>query len=193
MQLTVFMYVWLVAPTGSLEVKRVPDPGCKTQAKIRAVKHWLTQAERHYGVNAPVRGQMELLIAEAELRSTRNELEAICKWRLQAIAFGLACILTVAGISGFWWTNRTISEESTRTMPTIPAPVSAVEEHKLAPPASKVESPVATGVDANNSVQEVKTTETVTPVTAPQTALSPEEMKRLVQAAGQSLRGRTKP
>ena len=184
-------------------VNKVPEPGCKTQVKIRAVKHWLTQAEQHFDVDAPVRGQMDLLIAEAELRSTRNVVESNSNWRkgnwrLQLIAFSLAAILVTAGVGRLWWQNESSRTDATPVrqiaLPTVtltvpPAPVSATEEKKLAVPVRSAETTVAASVDTMNPRQEVKQTETMT---APQTALSPEEMNRLVQAAGQTLRGRTK-
>lgn len=182
-------------------VERVSDSGCKTQEKIRAVKHWLTQAERHYGVNSPTRGQMELLIAEAELRSTRNAIESHDKWRLHVVAQGVAIVIAMAGIGGFWWWNESakidtpipVGGVSTVIMSSTPVSIPTTGDKILARPATDKETTVAAGADAKNSVQEVKSTEPVTHVTAPQTALSPEEMNRLVQAAGQSLRGRTKP
>lgn len=181
----------------------MPEPGCKTQVKIRAVKHWLTQAEQHFDVDAPVRGQMDLLIAEAELRSTRNVVESNSNWRkgnwrLQLIAFGVAAILGSAGIGSLWWKSESSRDFAAPvqpiSLPTVtltvpPAPVSAAGEKKLAVPVRSNETTVAASVDTMNPRQEVKKTETMT---APQTALSPEEMNRLVQAAGQTLRGRTK-
>ena len=184
-------------------VNKVPEPGCKTQVKIRAVKHWLTRAEQHFDVDAPVRGQMDLLIAEAELRSTRNVVESNSNWRkgnwrLQLIAFSLAAILVTAGVGRLWWQNESSRTDATPvrqialppiTLSVPPAPVSVVEDKKLALPARKSEANAAARVDTMNPAQEVKKTETMT---APQTTLSPEEMNRLVQAAGQTLRGRTK-
>lgn len=184
-------------------VNKVSEPGCKTQVKIRAVKNWLTRAEQHFDVDAPVRGQMDLLIAEAELRSTRNAVDSNSNWRkgnwrLQLIAFSLAAILVTVGVGRLWWQNESSGNEKNATrqsnLPPItltvsPAPVSVMEDKKLALPARGIEATAAAGVDTMNPTQEVKKTETLT---APQTALSPEEMKRLVQAAGQTLRGRTK-
>ena len=184
-------------------VNKVPEPGGKTQVKIRAVKHWLTRAEQHFDVDAPVRGQMDLLIAEAELRSTRNAVESNRtwrkgNWRLQFIAFGVAAILGTAGIGSLWWKSESsrnfVSPVQPNSLPTVtltvpPAPISAAEEKKLAVPVRSNETTVAASVDTMKPRQEVKQTETMT---APQPALSPEEMNRLVQAAGQTLRGRTK-
>ncbi len=184
----------------------MPDSGysgCKMQKKIRAVKHWLTQAEQHYGVNSPVRGQMDLLIAEAELKSARDSLESrgSCaggNWRIQAAALALAAVLMTVGIGKIWWTDESRRHETDKPQPesssvttaATSAPVSAIEEKKSAPPLRSTETTAIAGVDATNSVQEVKKAETMT---APQTVLPPEEMKRLVQAAGQTLRGRAKP
>ena len=181
----------------------MPEPRCKTQVKIRAVKHWLARAEQHFDVDAPVRGQMDLLIAEAELRSTRNAVESQGNWRkgnwrFQLVAFGVAAILGLGGIGSLWWYSESRKNfdapVQANTVPAVTlkvptAPFSAAEEKKLAVPVRSAETTVAAGADTMNPAQEVKKNE---PLTAPQAALSPEEMKRLVQAAGQTLRGRTK-
>ena len=173
------------------------EPACKAQGKIRAVKHWLTRAEKHFDLNAPVRGQMDLLLAEAELRSTRETAESHSgwfklNWGVQLVALSLAAILVVAGIGSAWWLyDAQAVEAPVRQIVTPSAPIAVVPvQNSSTVPVRSAETPAATAVDATISTQEVKRTEKAT---APEAALSPEEMKRLIQAAGQTLRGRTKP
>jgi cytoskeletal protein RodZ len=174
----------------------VPEPVCKAQGKIRAAKHWLTRAEKHFDLNAPVRGQMDLLLAEAELRSTRETVDSHSSWfklnwGVQLVALSLAAILVVAGISSAWWYDAQAAEAPVRQIVTPPTPIAAAPvQNSSTVPARSAETPAATAVDATISTQEVKRTEKSA---APEAALSPEEMKRLIQAAGQTLRGRTKP
>lgn len=182
------------------------DSGCKTQKKIHAVKHWLSQAEQHFGVNSPARGKMDLLLAEAELRSTRDAVEAGSSgfdgaWGRHFVAFGIVVLLVAAGASSLWLRSGNNHDAaavqqttfSSVTQTAIPVPVSAPMDKELAPPVRKTETATIAGVDAQSPTQEVKRTETAV---APQTVLSPlspEEMKRLVQTAGQTLRGRANP
>ena len=173
------------------------EPVCKAQGKIRAAKHWLTRAEKHFDLNAPVSGQMDLLLAEAELRSTRETVDSHSgwfklNWGVQLVALSLAAILVVAGISSaWWWYDAQAAEAPVRQSITLPTPIAvAPVQNSSTAPVRMAETPAATAVDATISTQEVKRTEKSA---APEAALSPEEMKRLIQAAGQTLRGRTKP
>jgi hypothetical protein len=178
----------------------VADPICKTRRKIQATKQWLNRADEHFDQNAAVRGQMDLLLAEAELRSTReaiqqhpNKLRA--EFFQQVVAFGLAAILAVAALSGawWWWRDAVVAETMPQPQTVAPAPSTPV----IADPvpiksamASKTEEIKTVAiVEAKNSDQEVNSTHRST---YNDTAISPDEMKRLVQAAGHSLRGRTK-
>ena len=175
----------------------MPEPACKAQGKIRAAKHWLTRAEKHFALNAPVRGQLDLLLAEAELRSTRETVDSHSgwsklNWGVQLVALSLATILVVAGISSAWWWNDAQAIEApVRQSLTPPTPiVVAPVQHSSTVPVRSAETPATTAVDVTISTQEVKQ---IQKSVAPDAALSPEEMKRLIQTAGQTLRGRTKP
>ena len=175
----------------------MPESACKAQGKIRAAKHWLTRAEKHFDLNAPVRGQMDLLLAEAELRSTRETVDSYfgwfkLNWGVQLVALSLAAILVVAGISGAWrWYDAQAVEAPGRQSvePSTPIAVAPVQNSSTAP-VRRADTPAAIAVDATISAQEVKKNEESA---AQPAAVSPEEMKRLIQAAGQTLRGRTKP
>jgi cytoskeletal protein RodZ len=175
----------------------VPEPVCKAKGKIRAAKHWLTRAEKHFDLNAPMRGQMDLLLAEAELRSTRETVDSHShsiklNWGLQIVALSLAAVLVVAGISSAWWWYDVQAIDAPVLQPvTPPAPIAAAPvQHNSTVLVRSAETPAATAVDATISTQEVKRTDKSA---APESALSPEEMKRLIHTAGQTLRGRTKP
>lgn len=175
------------------------EPKCRTQGKIQATRQWLNRAEEHFGRNAPVRGQLDLLLAEAELRSTREYVEngpgkIKQQFFQQAVAFGLASILVVAGMGGAWWWYEQAPKQTLAnthaTPPSLAVPaVLAPIPDKSAMGVTKSEPAPVTVVDTNRSVQEVKT-EQQSVGNKPE--LAPEEMKRLIQAAGQSLRGRTK-
>ena len=174
----------------------MPEPICKAQGKIRAAKHWLTRAEKHFDLNSPVRGQMDLLLAEAELRSTRETVGSRpswfkLNWGIQFVALSLAAILVVAGVSSVWWVDAkgTVIPAPQTAAPPLPM-ASVPVQNSSAAPVRSVEPPAATVVETTIVTQEVKKTEKST---APDTALSPEEMKRLIQTAGQTLRGRAKP
>lgn len=168
----------------------------RTQGKIQAAKKWLTRAEDHFDRNAPVRGELDLLLAEAELRSTRENLQSSpgslkLSWLQQSIAFGLAALLVVIGAGTAWWwqTDRTGLSVPMAVMPVHPVRQAQTQTLSAAP-LQKTETPPAAAVETKNPVQEVKN---VNKSATPDSSVSPDEMHRLIQAAGQSLRGRTKP
>lgn len=176
------------------------EPNNGAKGKIQATKQWLSRAEEHFDRDASMRGQLDLLLAEAELRSTREFVEngtGKLKQTVlqQSIAFGLAATLVVAGMGGTWWWWRSQAPHQTNSasrvnpptlvMPAIMAPVS----DKSAMVDKRSEPAPVTVVEAKSSVQEVKKEQMSV---GEKQEVTPEEMKRLIQAAGQTLRGRTK-
>ena len=173
----------------------------KVKGRIQAVKQWLNQAEEHFGGNSPVRGEMDLLLAEAELRSTRETLRSghgwlQWTWIRQGVAFLLAAMIvaTSFGVAWWWWQeNRPAPVAATVPVPVAivpPAPVLqiAVASALVSAP-TKAPSPVA-ATESTRPGQEVNNADRPANREA---SVSQDEMKRLIQAAGQSLRGRTKP
>ncbi len=168
----------------------------RTRGKIQAAKKWLTRAEDHFDRNAPVRGELDLLLAEAELRSTRENLQSRpgamkLSWFQQGIAFGLAALLVAIGAGSAWWWQ---SDRTGLAVPLAVLPVNPVRQAQTqnipAAPLQKTETPPAAAVETKIPAQEVKSVEKSA---NSEPSVSPDEMHRLIQAAGQSLRGRTKP
>ena len=169
----------------------------KVKGRIQAARQWLNQAEAHFGGNSPVRGEMDLLLAEAELRSTRETLRSGHSWLQwtwirQGGAFLLATMIVSAslGVARWWWQeDRPVPIAVTVPAPAAPAPPVPVLQIAVAPAPKPVPMPVA-AVESSSPGQEVNNADR--PANR-ESSLSQDEMKRLIQAAGQSLRGRTKP
>lgn len=172
------------------------ESASKTRGRIQAVKQWLNRAEENFSHNAPVRGEMDLLLAEAELRSTRERLQAgqgglRMSWIAQGIAFAIAAVIAAVGMGTAWWWWQDAGAESVPPVYAAPAaPVSHVQAQYIS--AAPLPKPVllpAAAVDSTSSGQEVKNADRPA-IREP--SVSQNEMKQLIQAAGQSLRGRTK-
>ena len=170
------------------------------RGKIQATKQWLTRAEEHFDQNAPARGELDLLLAEAELRSTRENIPSRPR-RLnltliqQGFAFGIAAVLVAAGVGAAWWWQPERAESIPNLPVSVVSPVAAPAppDQALKISAAIVQKPETTpapAVDSTIPGQEVKTVEKSA---NREPSVSQDEMKRLVQAAGQSLRGRIKP
>ena len=169
----------------------------KVKGRIQAARQWLNQAEAHFGGNSPVRGEMDLLLAEAELRSTRETLRSGQRWLTltwirQGVAFLLAASIVSAslGVAWWWWQeSRPVPVAVAVPAPAAPAPPVPVLQIAVAPAQKPAPMP-ATAVESTIPGQEVNNADR--PANR-ESSVSQDEMKRLIQAAGQSLRGRTKP
>ncbi|MHC1759707.1 MAG: hypothetical protein AB9917_09370 [Negativicutes bacterium] len=173
----------------------------KMKSRIQAVRQWLNQAEEHFGRNSPVRGEMDLLLAEAELRSTRETLQKghswlKLGWLRQGVAFLLAVAIATVSMGGVWWWLQEpqpppvaapfVAAVAATNAPEPLVPVRPISTAPAPMPAATVES----SAESMNPGKEVKNADK--PINR-EVAVSQDEMKRLIQAAGQSLRGRTKP
>jgi len=173
------------------------DSGRKVRGKIQAAKQWLNRAEENFGQDATVRGEMNLLLAEAELRSTRETLNE-GPGRLKraglkhGIALGVAVLMAAGGLGGTWWWWRDIP--AAVVAPPIRSVTLSVElpprQNISAAPVINPESTPAAAVVPMIPRQEVNSA--VRQATK-ENPVSPDELKRLVRVAGQSLRGQPKP
>ena len=173
----------------------------KVRGKIQAARQWLNQAEEHFGGNSPVRGEMDLLLAEAELRSTRETLRSGQRWLTltwirQGVAFLLAASIVSAslGVAWWWWQeSRSESVAATVAVPAVtvsPVPVLQIAVAPTPKASPKPATMPVAAVESTGPGQEVNNADR--PANR-ESSVSQDEMKRLIQAAGQSLRGRTKP
>ena len=175
------------------------EAGNRTRGKIQAAKKWLNRAEDHFDRKSASRGELDLLLAEAELRSTRESLQARpgrlnLHWIQQGIAFGLATVLVAAGVGAAWWWQVDRAESIPTPTVTVASPVTTPvrSDQPLnisAVPAPKTENSPAAVVDSTIPGQEVKN---IDKSANREPSVSQDEMKRLIRAAGQSLRGQTK-
>lgn len=174
---------------------------------LRSARQWLTRAEEAFDKDHDVRGELDLLLAQAELQhareSNRSE-QPHYKYPLlcQGAALGIAMLVAVGGLgAAFWWTQA--GDKA------VPIPLAGVEQDKSASAkqeASATVAPVRVAPSAAPNVT-VLNQVAIQPVQH-QTAASqyqqseikarpgdkdinlpPEEIHKLIRAAGKSLRG----
>lgn len=166
----------------------------KTCRKIQSTQHWLTRAEQDISRDSAMRGQLGLLLAEAELKSVKENLQLFSQTKYlrlmqQTAALGVAVAITLIAIGGAWWWNQLDVGTATQkpaTSSTQAIPAQAVTAQA---PVAQVVAPLAV-IKQTELRQEVHGS--TSPVSK-EAAVSSEEMQRLVRFAGQSLRGQTKP
>lgn len=168
-----------------------------TSRHLKAARQWLLKAENSFGQDRDVRGELDLLLAQAELRHAQ-ETNRSRQWRYrypllkQGLTFCLAFAIASAGIGSAYW--------SLHRHPQAIIPVQSVsQESKPAPPLQRPEAiasaqnqkPVLTG---QSPVQAAIVTEAPLVSVAERKAdkdvvLTPDQMQDLVRTAGKSLRG----
>lgn len=141
-----------------------------------------------------MRGQMGLLLAEAELKSVKEGLQNHQKTKAFTLiqhtaAFAMAVVLCSAAIGGAWWWSQlvvstAVKEPVATSSQAIPAQAVSVQTS-----VAQVSAPLAV-IKQTEPRQEVHGS---TASASKEAAVSSDEMQRLIRAAGQSLRGQTKP
>lgn len=176
---------------------------------LRSARQWLSKAEEAFDKDHDVRGELDLLLAQAELQHAK-EKKTSRRWNLgnpllrHGLALGLAVFVATMGLGGAYW----FLHEQNRAVP-IPL---AQEEHPVrnAQPISAFQvtvqasqqplvtenRPVESGSAANAAVDiakplAIKAGEITLPPKAEEadTQLPAAEMHKLLRAAAKSLRG----
>ena len=174
---------------------------------LSSAKGWLTKAEEAFDKERDIRGELDLMLAQAELQHVK-EVSRSKHWRHKytAVRHGLALVCAVVmavGLGGvYWWTSK----------PQIVVPVPLAEKVSLpveskiqsnsndrqAPPVQIVQekssvvrkevAPPVQAVTDSNVISQKKQAESFQQAETA-VAISPDEMQKLVRAAGKSLRG----
>ena len=182
---------------------------------LRSARQWLTKAEEAFDQDHDVRGELDLLLAQAELQHVK-EKKATRRWAFTypLLRHGLAIVAAVfvaaAGLGGAYW----FLHEQERAIP-IPLaieqqPIKAVLPEQSAPVSGKTSQQVP--ASAHHPTEEltpvravavettrpsaVKAKEAASPPKAveaeaveTEAQLRPDEMHKLIRAAAKSLRG----
>ena len=73
-------------------------------SRIRNAKASLDNAERSFRSNQEVRGELDLMLAEAELDNLRQKRTGI-SWTRHTLAACVAVLLLASGCLGWWWAS----------------------------------------------------------------------------------------
>ena len=180
------------------------DQTRKTCGKIKSAKHWLTKAEQHIVNDSSMRGQLDLLLAEAELKSVQESLRSKnpsnAYLAFQHFAALSIALLLVVGVLSYSWNNSTENknavEQSSYEKSSAVILSGPRSSETLSAQAVQVQKVLDAKVESNSAASMPETRQVVNGSTQPankETVLTPDEMQRLIRTAGQSLRGQSKP
>lgn len=190
---------------------------------IRSARQWLAHAEDSFGNDRDIRGELDLLLAQAELQRVR-EAKRSGQWKTRfslfshGLALGLALFIAVAGLGGaYWWVHTQkavpvplVTQNATSVGKpvgnTVPSP--EVKQQQADMPSTnfneplvgeQTKNPTATtrGTGEKSLSQQSQPAHSVVSQDASEhdrpaektINLPPDEMQKLIRAAGKSLRG----
>lgn len=191
-------------------VVKLADSKNHISRHLQSAKAWLDRAEDSFDKDSDVRGELNLLLAQAELQRVR-EVNRSGRWRWkypvlrQSLAVALACLVAVGGF--YWWDRQHVqvvpiplaASERVTTIDKPAAPVNpqTLQQTSAASLITVTASPVKQPAKEAETKEQSKAplTETKSRPVPTQTSqtqevrLAPDELQQLIRAAGKSLRG----
>jgi len=199
-------------------VVKMADFKQRMSRHLRSARQWLTRAEESFEKESDIRGELDLMLAQAELQHAR-ETKAKGQWRYkplllrQGLAIGFAMLIAVGGISGAYLiindkhlvTPAPIAVELGKRSASSPEPKAKLE-NAVVPvvstdqtgrtPVAVEKSPSVANPEQPTSLKTTDRQETSTEQRRQEADkadkavdLPPEEMQKLMRAAGKTLRG----
>ena len=166
-------------------------------SRINAAKRWLAKAEEEFSKERPVRGELNLMLAEAELKRLKeSEPSRGRTWLRHSATLGV--MVVVCAFSGAWLLTPRAANAPARTVAPsgeVAQPKASLVKTAVAPPNAKAAAPLvqvaashpAVPLGTADSREQDKMVTKERPAAG--VGISDAEMRQLVRKAGQTLRG----
>lgn len=181
---------------------------------LRSARQWLTRAEESFDKESDIRAELDLMLAQAELQHAK-ETKRAGEWRYKYLvmrhgfALGLAMLIAAGGLGGAFYMFQgrqavippSIAEQSSQTVhrtdfqivpdtATVPKTSSAAAMDSVSARVAEVPAPVqAQPVSMKTTDRQEKKVQQHKEPADSVFELPPDEMQKLMRAAGKSLRG----
>jgi hypothetical protein len=168
--------------------------------QIKTLQSNLKNAEESFKSHNGARGELDLMLAEAQMQFLREKRGAKSFWARQTLAIGIAFILVLVGAGSWFWAKSTMNQSELVATQVKPIINIAQNTQPQSLPLSTKEKVVATNVNAmaiSNSGTEYKIKETesllekqkvsTTQVVKSTSLAETQEMRDLVRVARKKL------
>lgn len=168
-------------------------PGDKLK-RVKSIKRWLDKAENSYSNNKDISGELNLMMAQAEMQRLKetHPHEKAKKWGIRLSAMAAAAVLFI-GFSNLFSANAdkspVISRETTVSKEEVPK-VPEVPEDKNLVLSETVQPAVAATESSNTDPVPTKSIQTEAPAPV-LPVMSQSEIQSVVGEAGRALRGQS--
>ena len=152
--------------------------------RIRNAKQSLENAEKSFQDDKGMRGELDLMLAEAELKNLRNKEASFFSWNRHMLALSVAGLLVVAGVVGWLF-----AKENVAGVEAVPAATTSTEKKEQKPVAPQNNNE-ANKLDANNAQQNINVQLKPEENSSGRVQLSEKDMRQLVRTAKSELSNR---
>lgn len=142
--------------------------------RIGSVKNSLENAEQSFKDNKDMRGELDLMLAEAELKNLRRKKDIPWTWNRHVLAICVAFMVVFGGIIGWYFAMDQYQSANATSAPTTSDSVKIPKGSS----SNKNSTP-----EVKNSGQNIKTKSEETKANSNQITISKNDMRRLVQSA----------
>lgn len=96
--------------------------------RIHSVKTSLENAEQSFLDNNGVRGELDLMLAEAELKNLRRKQDVPWSWNRHVLAMCVAALLALASVGGWYYAYDSIAVVGKGQEAAVTTPVSQLKD-----------------------------------------------------------------
>ncbi|MBB6477386.1 hypothetical protein HNR45_000416 [Negativicoccus succinicivorans] len=160
--------------------------------RVETARRWLEQAEHSFHDETPLKGELNLLLAQAEMQKLREDRGMSRQWQRWQRALALVTALVM--VSGFgWWWQKDDDAPAPVTAPATVVKTVPLEHSATWPPptVSQTSQPtpaVSTAVPETSAPAVHAPPPVKTAAAAPTVQLAPDEMQAVVSDAAKVLR-----
>lgn len=146
------------------------QPGNSLFRRIRNVKSSLDNAEQSFLDNKDIRGELDLMLAEAELKNLRKKKDVPWSWNRQLLAGCIAVLLVLAGVGGWYFARGHYKQRARAAAPPVVDTANVAGATTALPEAAKQQESKAVTEHSKEQNQS-------------QVSISKADMRKLVQSA----------
>ena len=118
---------------------------------IRNVRNSLKNAEDSFRSNNDMRGELDLMLAEAEMQHLREKRGLAAIWTRQRLAAIAACLMVLTGVGGWFWARNSLPQT---TADVVIAQSTIVPDEKKIPRSTSSMERVPENIKKQTTIQE---------------------------------------